>query len=162
LPGSAANRKRGPHRFFVVLRHTLAFVIHGTEVDLRIRVSPLRRQTEACRSSVPSFDKRIYSVNYVHDGVEWTATVGETLRGVGRKTVRRREQKFEGSTSHSDPATVRAIFGVTDKLVTVMTDGHLRTQWGLIFHCEPRHVTFFSQPEQGEPDVVLPPYAVVP
>ena len=95
-----------------------------------------------CRSAVPSFDKRIYSITYMHDGVEWTATVGESLRGTGRKTVRRRGQKIEQTTSHSDPATVRAIFAGVPYMV--VTDG-FQTRWANPFLAgKPQYVTYFS------------------
>ena len=29
-----------------------------------------------CNRAVPDPDRRIYSITYVHDGAEWTATVG--------------------------------------------------------------------------------------
>src|SRR5579875_2980020 len=51
-----------------------------------------------CRRPVPESDKRIYSITYVHDGEEWTATVGEPLRGVRYKTVRSHGQKREQRT----------------------------------------------------------------
>jgi hypothetical protein len=95
-----------------------------------------------CRSAVPSFDRRIYSITYMHDAVEWTATVGEPLSGTGRKTVRRRGQKIEQTTSHGDPATVRAIFAGVPYMV--VTDG-FRTRWANPFLAgKPHHVTHFS------------------
>jgi hypothetical protein len=84
----------------------------------------------------------IYSITYMHDGVEWTATVGETLRGKGYRIVRRRGQKMQIETSHGDTATVRAIFAGVPYMV--VTDG-FRTQWANSFLAgEPRHVRYFS------------------
>ena len=72
-----------------------------------------------CHSPVPEPGQRIYSIRYNHDGTEWTATVGETLRGVRRKTVRSRGVKREQTSQVSDPATVLAIFpGVPYQVVT--------------------------------------------
>ncbi len=43
-----------------------------------------------CHRSVPDAAKRIYSIRYTHDGAEWTATVGEELRGTpGSRTASR-------------------------------------------------------------------------
>ena len=84
------------------------------------------RLAALCGSAVPSPDKRIYSITYSHDGIEWTATVGKSLSGTSRKIVRRRGQRVEQTKSHSDPATVRAIFAGVPYMV--VTDG-VRTQW---------------------------------
>lgn len=103
-----------------------------------------------CRASVPEPDKRIYSIEYAHDGVEWTATVGETLQGVERRTVRRKGQRTERTTSHGDSATVRAIF--TGIPYMVVTDGY-RTRWANPFLAgEPRRVTYFSPPARTVPE----------
>lgn len=53
---------------------------------------------------------RIYSMTWRHDGTVWTATVGETLRGVGTvSTGRGRERREREVPRHSDD-TVLAIF----------------------------------------------------
>ena len=59
---------------------------------------------------VVSRPERIYSITFVHDGGEWTATVGELLRGESRKMVTRRGQRVEQTTALRDAATVMAIF----------------------------------------------------
>ena len=103
-----------------------------------------------CRADVPDPDKRIYSIEYVHDGVDWTATVGETLQGVERRTVRRKGQRTETTTSHGDSATVRAIFAGIP--YTVVTDGD-RTRWANPFLAgEPRRVTYFSPTTRKAPE----------
>lgn len=58
----------------------------------------------------PAPDRRIESMTFMHDGVEWTATVGQQLRGV--KTVKRRRQgrTVEVKEPQSDRANVVAIF----------------------------------------------------
>ena len=53
-----------------------------------------------CSRAAPNMGDRIYSITFVHNGEEWTATVGEALRGKNIKTSR----------SVLDPATVLAIF----------------------------------------------------
>jgi hypothetical protein len=62
------------------------------------------------RSAVPSVERRIYSITYRHDGEDWTATVGENLKGVRYRTVRVKGQKVERMERLSDPAIVLAIF----------------------------------------------------
>jgi hypothetical protein len=72
-----------------------------------------------CRCPVPSIDRRIYSITYITKGTEWTATVGESLRGTRLVTTRSHGQKTEQIQYVSDPATVLAIFeGVPFKVVT--------------------------------------------
>lgn len=54
--------------------------------------------------------QRIYSIVFDHNGVEWTATVGEKLTGIQWITKRSRGQVTEHKRRHSDNATVLAIF----------------------------------------------------
>jgi hypothetical protein len=97
---------------------------------------------KACQRPVPAVERRVYSITYVHDGIEWIATVGETLSGTGRRTVRRGGKKVEQSTSHSDPATVQAIFAGVPYMV--FTNG-FRTAWANPFLAgEPRNVRYFE------------------
>jgi hypothetical protein len=45
---------------------------------------------EMCHSTVPPPDRRIYSIRFIHDGTEWTATVDEqTARNTDPKTAAR-------------------------------------------------------------------------
>ena len=66
-------------------------------------------------------ERRIYSITFVHDGEEWTATVGEQLRGIKHRVTRSKGQQLERTTPISDAAMVLAIFPgapyivVTDK-----------------------------------------------
>jgi hypothetical protein len=72
-----------------------------------------------CNRGVPARDARIYSITYAHDGTEWTATVGEQLHGIRRRTVRSRGRRVEREQPVSDSATVLAIFaGVPYVVVT--------------------------------------------
>jgi hypothetical protein len=41
-----------------------------------------------CDSNVSDLERRIYSIVFVHDGEEWTATVGEALRGVRHQIIK--------------------------------------------------------------------------
>lgn len=60
----------------------------------------------ACNRPPPLLLQRIFSIVYVHDGVHWTAKVGEQLRGA--KTTNRGGREIR--TPFSDPAIVLAIF----------------------------------------------------
>ena len=60
------------------------------------------------RRPVPPVQDRIQSITFTVDGEEWTATVGEQLRGV--RATRRRGQTSNVTTPLSDSATVLAIF----------------------------------------------------
>ena len=53
--------------------------------------------------------KRIYSMTWKHDGVVWTATVGETLRGTETKIIGRGRAATYREVPRSTSATVLAI-----------------------------------------------------
>ena len=96
----------------------------------------------SCNSGVPSHDARIFSIQFLHDGIEWRATVGETLTGTSRSTRRGRGQNIERTLSHGDSATVLAIFAGVPYMV--VTDG-FRTRWANPFLAgQPRSVVYFS------------------
>lgn len=100
-----------------------------------------------CRHPLPEPGKRIYSITFTHDGEEWTATVGETLRGVRYKTVRSRGQKVEQRIPVSDPATVLAIFPGDPYFVVTSHRfwGNVRSAWENPFMAgRPQSVTYFS------------------
>lgn len=59
---------------------------------------------------VPTPSRRVYSITYLHNGVEWTATVGEPLQGIRSAINKGRSSDFSGGTIVSDPAVVLAIF----------------------------------------------------
>ena len=65
---------------------------------------------EWCKCSLPKLEHRVYSITYIHDGEEWTATVGGHLHGIRRRTSRSRGKTIEGIIRLSDPALVLAIF----------------------------------------------------
>jgi hypothetical protein len=54
--------------------------------------------------------ERIYSMTWRHDGVVWTATVGEKLRGVATITTGRGRDRREREVPRSSDDTVLAIF----------------------------------------------------
>ena len=65
--------------------------------------------------------ERIYSISFEHDGDHWTATIGESLRGLRRRTSGRGSQRREIEEKLADPAIVLAIFSGNPYLV--LTDG---------------------------------------
>lgn len=72
-----------------------------------------------CSRPVPERENRIYSITYIHDGEEWTATVGETLSGKTLANPRLRSKATFYPRLLSDPAIVLAIFpGVPYMVVT--------------------------------------------
>lgn len=104
-----------------------------------------------CGCPVPSLERRIYSITYVHDGEEWTATVGESLRGRRFRTTRSRGVKVEREQPVSDPAIVLAIFpGVPYMVVTNHRIGgrNVGSAWENPFLAgQPKSVTYFSKPQ---------------
>ncbi len=86
---------------------------------------------EWCRRPLPKGDRRIYEIDWVHDGEEWTATVGEPLRGRRIRTRRVRGETVAKTTRLSDAAVVLAIFPGAPYLV--VTDavplGTTRSAW---------------------------------
>ena len=55
-------------------------------------------------------ENRIYSMTWRHDGVVWTATVGETLKGVATVTTGRGRDRREREIPRRSNDTVLAIF----------------------------------------------------
>jgi hypothetical protein len=105
-----------------------------------------------CGSTVPVIEQRIYSITYVHDGEEWTATVGEALRGRRHSTTRRRGQRLERTERLSDPAVVLAIFSGSPFMVVTNeripgSVGGVGSAWESPFMAgRPKSVTYFGEP----------------
>ena len=106
-----------------------------------------------CGRAVPSPERRVYSITFVHDGERWTATVGESLRGKRTRTTRSRGTRVEREQSVSDPAVVLAIFaGIPYMVVTNHRIGGRRvgSAWENPFLAgEPESVTYFSSLPAG-------------
>ena len=51
---------------------------------------------EWCGRPVPELERRIYSIPYVHDGEEWTATVGQTLEAFAIVSSAREGKRSRG------------------------------------------------------------------
>ena len=100
-----------------------------------------------CSRTVPAMDRRIYSITYVHDGEEWTATVGEPLRGIRHRTSRSRGKKIERTVHLSDPAVVLAIFPGDPYMVVTnqRLAGNVGSAWENPFLAgRPESITYFS------------------
>jgi hypothetical protein len=97
------------------------------------------------RQPVPQLNERIYSITYVHDGEEWIATVGESLRGTKRRVTRSKGRKIERVHSLSDPAVVRAIFSGEPYLVVTnqWLPENVGSAWQNPFFAAPKSVTYF-------------------
>ncbi len=105
-----------------------------------------------CGRAVPSLERRTYSIIFVHDGEEWTATVGESLRGKRFHTTRSRGMKIERERPVSDLAVVLAIFpGIPYMVVTNhRIGGNVGSAWENPFLAgEPKSITYFSNPQAG-------------
>jgi hypothetical protein len=100
-----------------------------------------------CRSPVLPANQRVYSITFIHDGEEWTATVGRTLSGTRTRKRQRRGQRIDVTVNLSDSATVLAIFSGSP--FQVVTDAHpvggSRSNWGNPFMAgNPSHVELFE------------------
>jgi hypothetical protein len=99
---------------------------------------------KACGQRAVAPDQRIYSIVYIHDGVRWTATVGQQLHGTKTTIMRGRERR----APRSDSATVLAIFqGNPYRVVTSAPPfGNTRSEWANPFMAgQPEQVTLFRQ-----------------
>lgn len=96
------------------------------------------------RLELPPPDRRVYSIEFSHDGEEWTATVGDALSGSRRRTSRSRGKKYERTEILSDPATVIAIFS-GNPFVVWTNKGLVRSAWENPFLAgRPNSIRYFS------------------
>lgn len=87
-------------------------------------------------------DKRIYSMTWKHKGVEWTATVGETLRGTELKQIGKGQNSTYREVPRSTSDTVLAIFA--DVPYKIVHDNKSRV-WNVpIYAGEPSRVIDFT------------------
>ena len=111
------------------MNETLGFFIPGITPDKQEEV--YAKFALLCDKPVVDVTRRIYSITFVHNSEEWTATVGETLRGVRHATVRSRGKKISRTLQLADPALVLAIF--PENPLKVVTNSHpigvARSQW---------------------------------
>ena len=119
------------------------FVPEATESE---QESVYAEFAKACGTGVPQMRKRIYSIVFDHDGEEWTATVGEKLRGLRVRRRHSRDRATEVDQPLSDPATVLAIFpGVPYMVMTTKFVG-VQSAWECPFMAgQPKSVTPFRE-----------------
>jgi hypothetical protein len=97
------------------------------------------RFAERCDREVPPIGSRIYSISFEHDGIVWTATVGEHL--TGRKSVKVRN-KGTVEWNIGDPAIILAIFPRVPFCVVTYSNG--KSLFGPIFYASPIEIELFS------------------
>jgi hypothetical protein len=91
-------------------------------------------------------DRRVHSIAFTQDGVEWVARVGEELSG--RRTTRqlRRGELIERTEDLTSTARVLAIYPGTP--YAVVTDAQPITgtpsEWANPFHAQPDRVAWFD------------------
>ena len=110
------------------------------------------RFASMCNQPVPSRGLRIYSITFVHDKTEWTATVGERLKGVQNCSRHSKGKRIERTQSVSDPAVVLAIFPGHPYMVVTNHEiaQNVRSIWGNPFMAgDPKSITYFSTDDDG-------------
>jgi len=100
-----------------------------------------------CNAPVPKQSERVYSITFVHDDEQWTATVGMRLQGVRRHSSRSQGKKVMQTTELSDQATVLSIF--PDNPFKVVTNQgiveHINSAWeNPFFVGRPNSILYFS------------------
>jgi hypothetical protein len=70
---------------------------------------------------VPGPGERIRSIAFKQDGIDWVATIGDHIRGVGTVRRRRNGQMIDVHETYGDTATVQAIF--PSERIMIVTDG---------------------------------------
>lgn len=96
----------------------------------------------AANCAAPPLGSRIYSISFSSNGEQWTATVGQQLRGSVVKTSRRRGQRVEHTMHLSNSSTVLAIFpGVPFQ---VWHDQASRVWANPFLAGQPTSITYFS------------------
>ena len=106
---------------------------HESQEDVYARIA------ERCDREVPPIGRRIYSISFERDGIVWTVTVGEHLRGRKSMKVRGKETV---EWNIGDPALVLAIFPRVPYCVVTSSMG--KSRFGQIFYATPRGVELFS------------------
>ena len=94
------------------------FVPHVEAEAMEGAFSELARR---CHRPVPPAEERVRRITFVHDGEQWTAVVGQSLRGEKVRVTRGKHGRRERRAPLSDPAIVLAIFPGDPYLV--VTDG---------------------------------------
>lgn len=95
---------------------------------------------------IPNLSERIYSIVFIHNSEEWTATVGEKLQGIRRKSSQSKGRKIVQTQELVDQAIVLAIF--PGKPFQVFTNSgvveNIRSNWANPFMADPKSKRLFS------------------
>ena len=98
-----------------------------------------------CGMQPPRGADRVYSIVFESQGDEWTATVGEALRGVRIRRERKKGKQLERAEHLRDRAVVLAIFpGTSYRVVTTHGAARGSAFPNPIEAGSPRSVTRFS------------------
>ena len=118
----------------IIETSTAQFAVPGVKPDSV--ESEYAALASACGRTVPPPQKRVYSIEFRHNGIDWVATVGKPLSGSRRSG--------QITTPVRDTAVVRAIFSGTPYYVT--TDGDYRSFWESPFMAgQPSKVVYFAE-----------------
>lgn len=144
-PGNTASCMGSAHKSGRQLRAPGLFV----PTSLPVRGERFYESLAAwCKCPVPAVGRRIYSMVFGAEGDEWTATVGQPLRVVGRSRRWTGEVRGLREVWISDPARVLGILGdseffvVTDHLISGVSVGS-RFPNPLVVS-EPRVLVYFA------------------
>ena len=99
-----------------------------------------------CSKPIPPMSERVFSSDFTHISIDWTATVGQTLTGKGWSRKRSKNGAYDKRVFAADPALVLAIFpGVPFIVVTNhRLVGSVGSTWeNPFFAGSPTHVEYF-------------------
>lgn len=99
-----------------------------------------------CRSEPPPIERRIYSITFVHDGEEWTATVGERMSGIRLPNRRSRSKKPAVPQALFDQAVVMAIFPSMGQYPNKVLTNGAPSKWANPFFARAKTLTYFAKP----------------
>lgn len=103
--------------------------------------------TRLCGRQPAPRDRRIESIVFEHNAEEWTATVGEELRGTEVTKRRRKAGIVDVMERSSDRASVVAIFAGDPYLVFTNKNIYgIRSIWESLFMVgQPRTISYFDK-----------------
>jgi hypothetical protein len=99
----------------------------------------------------PPADRRIYSITFVHDGEEWTATVGERMSGIRLPNPRSRSKKKPYYPQPLfDQAVVMAIFPSDEQFPHKVLHNGAPSKWANPFMARAKSLKYFAKPDAPE------------
>ena len=120
------------------------FFVPGT--DSEKAEAAYAAHAKLCGRSVDPEGKRIFSITFISNNEEWTATVGAPLTGTFRRVTLVGGKTFELVQKLDDPAIVLSIFpGEPFRVVTSnLPPERVRSSWDNPFTATPTSVTYFA------------------